>query len=256
MASVYEVYNIIKDLTNKDERGMITPAQFNSFAGVAQQKVYNNLFKELQDNKRLSIRQVDAGGDKNRVKQIQEDLSAFSKSVTIAVDGSTAGLFQKPENLARIISMTTNDDNYLNEDTLQVESRTKENISIVYDEAKLDMILRSTLSAPSVDSPVALVSRDILVFPTTIENIITRYYKTPEGIDPMTDLQTPFLPKFGHSVDSNGVEVYQVTESVDFELPSHYVPELVVEISKLVGINLRQADVLAYAQGEEQKKFR
>ena len=29
MASVYEVYNIIKDLANKDERGMITPAQFN-----------------------------------------------------------------------------------------------------------------------------------------------------------------------------------------------------------------------------------
>lgn len=256
MASVYEVYNIIKDLTNKDERGMITPSQFNSFAGVAQQRVYNNLFKELQDNKRLSLRQADAGGDKNRVKQIQEDLSVFSKSETIAVDSGVAGLFKKPEDLARIISMTTNDDSYLNEDTLQVENRIKENISIIYDEAKLDMMLRSTLSVPSMDNPVALVSKDILVFPTTIENIITRYYKIPEGIDPMTDLQTSSLPKFGYSIDANGAEVYRVTESVDFELPSHYVPELVVEIAKLVGINLRQEDVFQYAQGEEQKKLR
>ena len=83
MASVYEVYNIIKDLANKDERGMITPAQFNAFAGIAQQKVFNGLFAELQDNKRKSLRQVDAGRDKNRVKQIQEDLSVFSKTATV-----------------------------------------------------------------------------------------------------------------------------------------------------------------------------
>ena len=118
------------------------------------------------------------------------------------------------------------------------------------------MILQSSLSVPTEESPVALVSQNIQVFPTTIRKIKVRYYKQPEGINPMTDAQTASLPKFGHTVDANGVEVYDVTTSVDFELPTHYVPELVVEISKLVGINLRQADVLAYAQGEEAKKLR
>ena len=107
MASVYEVYNIVKDLTNKDERGMITPAQFNSFASVAQTKVYNTLFAEFQDNKRFAIRQVSAGRDKNRVKQLQEDLSVFSKSSTLSSPSNDLGTFTKPDDLARIISLTT-----------------------------------------------------------------------------------------------------------------------------------------------------
>lgn len=249
MASVYEVYNIIKDLANKDERGMITPAQFNAFAGIAQQKVFNGLFAELQDNKRKSIRQVDAGRDKNRVKQIQEDLSVFSKTATVSSPSSALGTFEKPEDLARIISMTTFGDWFL-------DQTTSNRIQVVYDEEKIDMILQSSLSVPTEESPVALVSQNIQVFPTSIRKIKVRYYKQPEGINPVTDAATAALPKFGYSVDANGVEVYDVTTSVDFELPAHYVPELVVEISKLVGINLRQADVLAYAQGEEAKKLR
>ena len=107
MASVFEVYSILKDLANKDARGMVTPAQFNSFAGHAQIKIYNSLFNEFQQNKRLSLRQATAGRDKNRVKQLQEDLSVFSKSVTITTDSSNVGTFDKPDDLARIISMTT-----------------------------------------------------------------------------------------------------------------------------------------------------
>ena len=249
MASVYEVYNIIKDLANKDERGMITPAQFNAFAGIAQQKVYNGLFQELQDNKRKSIRQVDAGRDKNRVKQIQEDLSTFSKSSTLSSPSNDLGSFDKPEDLARIISMTTSGDWFL-------DQTTSNRIQVVYDEEKIDMLLQSSLSVPSEETPVALVARNIQVFPTSIRKIKLRYYKQPEGINPVTDAQSASLPRFGHTVDANGVEVYDVTTSIDFELPTHYVPDLVVEISKLVGINLRQADVLAYAQGEEAKKLR
>jgi hypothetical protein len=248
MASVYEVYNTIKDLANKDERGMITPAQFNAFAAVAQARVYNDLFRELQDNKRKSLRQADAGRDKNRVKQIQEDLATFSKSATLSTDTTNLGTFEKPTDLARIISISTFGDWFL-------DQTTSNRIQLVYDEEKIDMILQSTISVPTEDSPVALVSSDIEVFPTTIRKIKLRYYKQPEGITP-AGVKTPSLPKFGYTVDVSGIEVYDITTSVDFELPEHYIPELVVEIAKLVGINLRQADIFQYAQGEEAKKLR
>ncbi len=248
MASVYEVYNIIKDLANKDERGMISPAQFNAFAGIAQQKVYNGLFEEIQDNKRKSIRQVDAGRDKNRVKQIQEDLAHFSKSATLTSPSNDLGSFTKPEDLARIISMTTSGDWFL-------DQTTSNRIQAVYDEEKIDMILQSTLSVPTEDNPVALVSQNIQVFPTSIRKIKVRYYKQPEGINPVTDAQTALLPKFGYTTDSNGVEVYDVNTSVDFELPSHYVPDLVLELAKLIGINLRQADIFQYGTSEDQQKM-
>ena len=242
MASVFEVYSTLKDLANKDARGMITPSQFNSFAGVAQLNIYNSLFREFQTNKKNSLRQVDGGRDKNRVKQIQEDLSVFSKTATLSAGVSNG--FDKPVDLSRIISMSY----------LPSGATISEPIQIIYDEEKLDMILRSTLSVPTEDNPVALVSRDIEVFPNSISEIKLRYYKTPEGVDPLTGNAVASLPKFGYTVSSSGQEVYDVTTSVDFELPDHYVPELVLEIAKMMGVNLRDTEVYGYAQGEEVNK--
>eukprot|EP00918_Siedleckia_nematoides_P022684 GHVU01048851.1.p1 GENE.GHVU01048851.1~~GHVU01048851.1.p1 ORF type:complete len:251 (+),score=19.02 GHVU01048851.1:167-919(+) len=247
MASVYEVYITLKDLANKDARGMITPSQFNSFASIAQIKVYNDIFKEFESNKRLSLRQATAGRDKNRVKQLQEDLSVFSKSETITTSSTDLGVFTKPDDLARIISMSTFGDWFLDQTTTEA-------IQIIYDEEKLDLILRSVLSSPTEDTPVALISRDIQVFPTTVRKIKLRYYKTPEGVNPLTGAQVAMLPKFGYTTSAAGQEVYDITNSVDFELPDHYVPQLVLEISKMMGINLRDAEVFQYAQNEEVNK--
>lgn len=245
MASVYEVYNTVKDLTNKDERGMITPAQFNSFASIAQQKVFNSLFAEFQDNQRFASRGVYAGRDKNRVKQLQEDLSVFSKNATLSSPSNALGTFEKPEDLSRIISMSTFGDWFL-------DQTTSNRIQVVYDEEKIDMILQSSLSVPTTETPVALISSDIQCFPTTIRKIKLRYYKQPEGLTP-AGAKTSSLPKFGYTVGADGNEVWDVTNTIDFELPEHYTAELVVEIAKMIGINLRASDVYQYAQGEQQK---
>ena len=224
MASVYEVYNTVKDLTNKDERGMITPAQFNSFASIAQQKVFNSLFAEFQDNQRFASRGVYA---------------------TLSSPSNALGTFTKPEDLSRIISMTTFGDWFL-------DQTTSNRIQVVYDEEKIDMILQSSLSVPTSENPVALVSNDIEVFPTSIRKIKLRYYKQPEGLTP-AGAKTSSLPKFGYTVGADGNEVWDVTNTIDFELPEHYTAELVVEIAKMIGINLRASDVYQYAQGEQQK---
>jgi hypothetical protein len=54
MVSVIQVYNALKDLVNKEQKGFITPQVFNSFAPVAQMNIYNELFAELVNAKRLS----------------------------------------------------------------------------------------------------------------------------------------------------------------------------------------------------------
>jgi hypothetical protein len=245
MASVNEVYSILKDLTNKDARGMVTPSQFNSFAGVAQTRIFNGLFNELQKFNRLGLVSTQDGGrDKARMKQIQEDLSYFSKTSTI---GAVSGVFQKPSDLARIISMNTSGDWVL-------DSTSSERIKVVYEEEKIDMLLKSTLSIPTEDNPVALVSNDILVFPTSIRKIKLRYYKQPEGISSLDGTKTSALPRFGYTVSSNGVEVFDVLNSVDFELPDHYVQELVIEIAKMIGVSIRENDVFTYASQEQQIK--
>ena len=243
MASVNRVYSALKDLVNKDQRGFVTPAVFNNFAQVAQMNLFNKMFGDAALNKRLRQGQIDAGRDKSRVKQTNEDLSYFSKRGTISL---TTGVGDKPTDLARVISIfTTNEAPYT---TLVAK-----NLEIIYDEEKLEYILRSTLSAPSTTHPIAMVGDEIYVYPTSIVSVYMRYYKIPQGLVPSTGARTTSSPRFGYTVVA-GKEVYDATNSVDFELPEHYFAELVVETAKLIGVNLRDTDVYTYAKQETQQQ--
>ena len=68
MASVQRVYNALKDLVNKDQRGFITPSIFNRFASVAQMNVFNGLFDQQRTAVRMRRQQVDSPRDQNKVE--------------------------------------------------------------------------------------------------------------------------------------------------------------------------------------------
>jgi hypothetical protein len=163
MASVREVYNALQDLANKDERGFISPENFNAFAPVAQTKVFNSIFDRLTGLERL----------------------------------------------------------------------------------------RSTLSAPTTDRPVAFVSNEIVLYPKNVLRINLRYYKQPEGLT-TAGVRTASLPKLGFTTVA-GKEVYSDTGTIDFELPDHYVPDLVREMAMMVGINLRDQAVMNYSNQQPQQ---
>lgn len=243
MASVNRVYSALKDLVNKDQRGFVTPAVFNNFAQVAQMNIYNDLFGNLDRSKIVRLRNADPKSDKSTTKRIEEDLSVFIKRATIA---QANGVFDKPVDLARVISATSFG-------SILMNTSTKVSIPVVYDPIKLDYILRSELSIPTETAPVAAIFDDIEVYPTTIKKIILTYYKQPQGLNPVTGAKTTTMPRFGYTVVA-GKEIYSAANSVDFELPEHYFADLVVEIAKLIGVNLRDTDVYAYANQETQQQ--
>lgn len=244
MASVNEVYSALKNLANKDERGFITPKVFNTFTTIAQNKIFNDLFNDTVKAKTYRMRNLDAAGDKSFGKRIQEDLAYFSKESSVS---QSNGVFSKPEDLARVISVKTSG-------AYVFGTSTSTPIDIIYDESKIEYILQSDLSAPSATHPVALISEDIEVFPTNIKKIKIRYYKYPEGRSVSTGARTALSPRYNATNLGASNEVFNVATSVDFELPDHYVPQLVVEIGKMIGLNLRDQDVVAYTNGEEQKQ--
>ena len=104
--SVGAVYRTLKDLVNKDQNGFVTDLVFNDLAQLAQLRIYNRLFDELKDAKRLSRAGFNPGRDKSRFKRIEEDLSYFAKTLVIPKSG---GVFPKPDDLSRIISAVPND---------------------------------------------------------------------------------------------------------------------------------------------------
>jgi len=241
MASVNRVYSALKDLVNKDQRGFVTPAVFNNFAQVAQMNIFNGMFDSIAQSKIVRLRNADPMMDKSTTKRVEEDLSTFIKRATIS---QANGVFAKPTDLARVISATTSG-------SILLDRTTKVNIPFVYDTFKLDYILSSELSVPTENQPIATMLNDIEVYPTGIKKIILTYYKQPQGLVPSTGAKTTAMPRFGYTVVA-GKELYSATNSVDFELPEQYFAELVIEIAKLIGVNLRDTDVYAYAKQETQ----
>lgn len=237
-ANIVNVYNAVKELANKDQRGFVTPQTFNRFAQQAQLNVYNNLFRELEEYKRSSRQNINAGRDKSRRKQIEEDLAYFSKRVTL---GKTNGVFSKSsiDDLSRLISISTNG-------SVLMGQMTRTIIDICYDEDKIERILSSDLSAPSESHPVALVSNDIEVFPSSINKILVRYYKIPQS---RNSSGTPTVNAPTVATDSS------IPDSSHFELPEHYEAELTLEIAKMIGVNLRDAEIVNFSMSEQQPKL-
>lgn len=234
MADVKHVYKTVRDLVNKDARGFITPDMFNDFARAAQLTVFNRLLTSITAATAAKKGGMDPGRNLSKRKSVLEDLSLFSEKSTQPV---TDGIAQRPDDMYKLISITT-------KGLLSGYTRRDKQVEIVYDEEKIDRILRSTLSAPSDAFPVALVSDTIEVFPENIRNINVRYYRLPKGKTTANGdaSDVPYI----EIVDYGGVESFTANCS-DFELPEEYSSELIIEIARMVGVNLKEQEVSAYS---------
>ena len=163
------------------------------------------------------------GRDKSAYKMVEEDLSYFIK--TSFLENLDEGLdVGKPGDLSRIISMHV-------EDT---------SVEIIYDAEKLRRVLNSNLSAPTQDFPVALVgSNTIDVFPEEIgDDVVITYYRYPVP------------PLYSVTQISDGFAIEDTINSIDFELPDHYLTELVGEIARMIGVRLRDDVLMQYGVAE------
>ena len=163
MVDIVQVYNAVKDIANKEQKGFITPQVFNSFAPIAQMNIYNEMFKELVDAKRLSRQNFDPGRDKSPRKMALEDLSFYVKTENVGQNDDQplsffgSNRFTKPTDLSRIISISVDSDFTVDENS--ENNQNVVNCEIVYDAEKMDRILLSNLSAPTSEFPVALVTQ-------------------------------------------------------------------------------------------------
>jgi hypothetical protein len=236
-ASIQAVFECVRDLTNKDQHGFISDNEFNNFAEIAQLNIFNGLFDELKDANRLNRSGFNPNRDKSRTKRIQEDLSFFSTKATLT---KTGGVFSftsdssSPSHMARLISIAT-------AGSILLDQSTKKPIEICYDEEKIERILISNISAPTEEFPVALIADDIHVFPTSINKIQVRYYRQPGSRD-ANGVRSISPPVYSTSVNTANIR--------DFDLPEHYISDLVYEISRLAGVNLRDNDIINYT-GQE-----
>jgi len=262
MINVVDIYNSVRDLCNKDQKGFVTPEVFTTFAGIAQQNVFNEMFTEFATAKKARRSAIDPARDKSLYKQVQEDVAYFIREVELSdiqivnvteLDPLTeqevivntydqadldVSVFDKPSDLSKIISIRT------------IEGSTSPVLELVYNAEDIDRIISSNLSTPTSEFPVALISDRIHIFPEDVNSVKLMYYRQPRSIRPTTgdvDLNnTPVYQDLGGSIT-----IPDLANCRHFELPEHYKNEVMMEIAKMIGIRLRDSYLTSIASQEE-----
>lgn len=213
-------------ILSKDNRGYITPEEFNLFAAQAQMEIFEEDFYTLgneitKQNNRL-------GGDSysDRVNALIDNIDKFRDTYTPSYASSH---FSLPTDL-HMLDMN----GVVYNGTTEVERVHNHQILAIN---------RSLDTAPSTTYPVYVKDDSgIKVYPTTITSGITINY-----------IRVPATPKWtwvtlsaGEPMFNQGANDYQ-----DFELPLSYEPRLVVKILQYAGISIGENEIAQAASSVE-----
>ena len=104
MVNVNQVYQTVLYILNKEQRGYLTPAEFNKVATQVQLEIFEQYFEELNQALRMPDNDSEYA---NRVKNLNEKIGMFE---THGVCTTTASpLYSFPDDLHRIGSITYKD---------------------------------------------------------------------------------------------------------------------------------------------------
>ena len=236
--SVDKVYKTVLFVLNKEQRGYVTPAEFNSIAEQVQFQIFESYFPD--GNQQFRKDQTNSQNDTeffNMFKDIEYKLYPFEENSNFTYDVNT-DVFSTSANIYKIGEVISNytDVNPVINSITQLVSK-----------AEFNKISRSKLTAPNKKNP--------LFFTGNAGGALTlKVTPTPNSITVNTIL-TPTPPKWGFTVGGLGQYVYNPspTASTDFELDVSEQTLLVLEILKYFGIVVNDPTIIQAASQEAQQ---
>jgi len=219
--SIDTVYQRVLSILNKEQRGYVTPQEFNLFANQAQLDLFEQYFYDIGQFLRLP-----ANGHANASipNLIEEKISLFEKELNVSINN---GYYLLPSDLYR-----------LNNVVVQASENEAEQVSYQHF-LKLN---KSDLTAPSETYPVYIQNDNkINLFPNTIVQDVTLYYvKKP------AEVEWKYQIVFGEPL-------YDSSSSIDFELHESEETELVIKILELCGILIKDLSLYQAFDKEDQE---
>ena len=214
--NINSVYQKVLTLLNKEQRGYLTPQEFNLLADRAQNEMYENYFHQSR-NSNAKIKDDDTHTDTLEI--IEAKLSPFLKSETNT--NVSSGIMTLPSDVYKldVIKVGTN---------LATEVNKKEE-HFITSLGETGTVLYPTSNRPIFTRASSTTIR-ITPSPTDSSSCTVNYYKTPT------------TPSWGYVV-VNEKALYNTNTSVNFELDVSEEEPLVSKILMLSGVVTKQQDI-------------
>ena len=225
--SIDTVYQRVLSILNKEQRGYITPQEFNLFANQAQLDIFEQYFYDLNQFMRLPGNDSTYGDVVDLLNEKIDIFEKFRQDVTIAADG--VGTLPNYYRMGQL--------SYLNAGTYIEVEKINQN--------ELNHYMNSKLTQPTVSSPIYVQtsSSAIQVYPATItEGVTCNYISKPAKVE------WKYQMVFGEAL-------YDATNSVDFELHPSEETELVFKILEMAGLVIKDPSVYQIGNAEEMEQM-
>ena len=238
--SVDTVYQRVLALANKEQRGYITPQEFNLFADKAQLEIFEGYFHKT---KMAELKPKNQMNYADEVEMLEEKLHSFHTDES--VNTATASL-TLPLNTHKIISITRNGN--------QVTQVNKSQITYTENNPLTkSSILRSIFVRE--DSGI------VTIYPTpsstTYDTDTTSDGSYDQESFEVTYYKRPAVPSWGYVVIQSKA-LYNSNTSINFELHGSEEENLVYRILMLAGLTIKQPDLqqsaMAGIQMEKQEQ--
>ena len=232
--NIDSVYQTVQALANKEQRGYITPQEFNLFANQAQLDIFEQYFYDLGAFRKADIA-AGLGGEMHNfelgdsVQMVRNKLKPWTSRKTLTGTG-TAGNYEinnKHRHGRLFLDTATKELRKMNKDevaNLRGSTWHKAGFSeIVYAEDGVDRIWVGSGSGP---------------YTGTIES---------EDVG-----GRPSLVYWGYVI-VNEKPTYDPAQSAHFEIHASEQPDLVIKILKLAGVSIEDGQLIQFAGQENQQ---
>jgi hypothetical protein len=219
------VYQRVLAIANKEQRGFITPQEYNLFANQAQMDIFEQYFYDLDQFLKMP------GNDStyaDMVDIIKEKIDIFENYRTaITMSGTGTGSF--PSGYYRMGEL------YYNCPSL---SRYVEIEKINQNE--IHHIQNSPLTNPNSEMPVYVQTSGtaIQTYPTITSGVVCNYISRPSSVNWSATVVL-------------GESLYNANASTNFQLHDSEESELVIKVLELAGITIKDPQLYPIAAQEE-----
>ena len=229
--NVNTVYKTVLLILNQQQRGYMTPDEFNKVATQVQLNIFEKYEDDLNQQYRMPQNDTEYA---NRVKNIEENIQFFQRT------GTTTGT--NPFSLAP--GTTTYNGVAITDVVYRVGSvfYKSTELSQYSQRNEITQLLLSPLTQPTTSFPIYLYENNKLyVYPTTIitpADITFSYLKTPANV------------VWGYGVGNLGQFEYNAGSSINFELNISEQSNVITRVLAYAGVIINDPTIIQVASQE------
>jgi len=237
--SVDKVYKTVLFILNKEQRGYVTPAEFNSIAEQVQFQIFESYFPD--GNQQFRKNQTNSQNDTeffDMFKDISYKLHPFEEEVPFTYSAVTGGFSQTTPATDVLYKIGEVISNYTD------VNPSLASITQLVSKSDFNKISRSKLTTPDNKNPLFFTTN-------TAGSLLLKVTPTPNTVT-VNAIITPTPPSWKFTTGGLGQYIYSNT-SIDFQLDGAEQTLLIVEILKYFGIVINDPTIIQAASQEAQQ---